>query len=209
MASSEDQNPETLEDWAKANHLGLTLVFTDIVESTDIGIKLGDTKWIEDLFTHFSKARTLALWYDCHVVKVIGDSLMMAFRTSSEAVDFATEFAVDTAIDYIGIRVGINSGEVQIRENDIYGLNVNFTSRVQHASRFEGILVSNSVKRDYEKTRGTGSDIQFKEMEKELKSFGKEYLWLAQSESLTKAVGAQRKARARLLGKMAIPPWVI
>ena len=62
----------TLEDWAGAQNLGLSLVFTDIVDSTRIGIRLGDTKWIEALFEHFSIARIIALKYDCYVVKAIG-----------------------------------------------------------------------------------------------------------------------------------------
>jgi class 3 adenylate cyclase len=123
----------SLEEWAGSQNLNLTLVFTDIVDSTLIGKKLGDRKWIEDLFTHFSQARALTDFVDCFVVKVIGDSLMMAFRTSTDAVDFALGFLMDTGVEHIGIRIGINSGQVHIRENDIYGLNVNFTSRVQHA----------------------------------------------------------------------------
>jgi hypothetical protein len=51
---------------------------------------------------------------------------MMAFRTSTDAVDFAVAFLVNTGVDHIGIRIGINSGQVHIRENDIYGLNVKF-----------------------------------------------------------------------------------
>jgi hypothetical protein len=53
MTISEDSNAQTLEDWAGAQDLGLTLVFTDIVDSTNIGIKLGDIRWIENLFVHF------------------------------------------------------------------------------------------------------------------------------------------------------------
>ncbi|HVQ36156.1 MAG TPA: hypothetical protein VMS31_01395 [Pyrinomonadaceae bacterium] len=49
--------PLTLEAWAGSANLNLTLVFNDIVESTLIGKKLGDRKWIEDLFVHFSKGR--------------------------------------------------------------------------------------------------------------------------------------------------------
>jgi class 3 adenylate cyclase len=111
----EDQDSVTLEDWAGAQNLGLTLLFTDIVDSTRIGIKLADTTWIEALFDHFSMARLIALKYDCYVVKVIGDSLMMAFRRSSEAVQFAVELTQSTGVDYICIRVGIHSGEVEIR----------------------------------------------------------------------------------------------
>lgn len=60
---SEHQRALSLEEWAGAQNLGLTLVFTDIVDSTRIGIKLGDTKWIEDLFAHFSRARIIASIY--------------------------------------------------------------------------------------------------------------------------------------------------
>jgi len=50
MSPSEDQSSVTLQQWAEADHLGLTLLFTDIVESTAIGIGLGDNTWIEDLW---------------------------------------------------------------------------------------------------------------------------------------------------------------
>jgi class 3 adenylate cyclase len=118
---------QTLEDWAGSQHLSLALVFTDIVKSTEIGIKRGDDKWINDLFEHFSMGREIASCFNSYVVKVIGDSLMVAFKTASDAVSFAMNFEENTGVDYISIRAGINSGEVEIRENDIYGLNVNFT----------------------------------------------------------------------------------
>lgn len=197
--ASQRNSPRTLEEWARSQHLNLTLVFTDIVDSTAIGAKLGDNLWIDDLFKHFSNARLITLFSDSWVVKVIGDSLLVAFRTSTEAVDFAVQFSQDTGVDYIGIRVGVNSGQVQIRENDIYGLNVNFTSRVQHSLPREGILVSNSVKRDYEKSFGSASTVRFSQREVELKSFGQEFLWKVHNPSLIRAVHKQRIARSRLL----------
>jgi class 3 adenylate cyclase len=172
---------QTLEEWAQSKHLSLTLAFTDIVDSTKIGMKLRDPEWIDDLFKHFSQARELASYYDCYVVKVIGDSLMMAFRVSSQAVEFAFHFSINTSVDYIGIRVGIHSGQVQIRENDIYGLNVNFTSRVQSAIPREGILVSSPVRKDYDRTIRTHEAVKFLEEEKDLKDFGKEILCRAVS----------------------------
>jgi len=175
-------------------------MFTDIVESTKIGMKLRDPEWIDGLFNHFSLARVLASHYDCYVVKVIGDSLMMmAFRVPSEAVEFAVEFSIDTSVDYIGIRVAIHSGQLQIRENDIYGLNVNFTSRVQSAIPREGILVSSSVRKDYDRTIRSFDAIKFLEEEKDLKDFGKETLCRAVGPFLHKAWLAKRQARFKLL----------
>src|SRR6202022_1338020 len=97
--SSQQRSPMTLEDWAGSQDLNLTLVFTDIVDSTLIGRKLGDRRWIEELFIHFSQARSLTDFVDCFFVKVIGDSLMIAFRASTEAVDFALGFAAATGVD--------------------------------------------------------------------------------------------------------------
>jgi class 3 adenylate cyclase len=111
---------ETLEEWAGATYPNLTLLFTDIVDSTKIGVALGDHKWIKELFVHFSRARELATQFDCYVVKSIGDAFMVAFRNAPEAILFALEFSADTGVDYIGIRVGINSGFVQIRENEFH-----------------------------------------------------------------------------------------
>lgn len=202
--SSQHTGPLTLEGWAGSENLNLTLVFTDIVDSTLIGKKLGDRRWIEDLFVHFSQARSLTAFADCFVVKAIGDSLMMAFRTSTDAVDFALAFLMDTGVDHIGIRVGINSGQVHLRENDIYGLNVNFTSRIQHAVPGEGILVSNSVMRDYQKTFGLDSPVKFIPRKVNLKSFGEETLYFTFGPGCREANRNHAKARAQILG--VIPP---
>lgn len=198
--SSAYEVPTTLEEWAGSQNLTLTLLFTDIVDSTAIGIKLGDRKWIEDLFLHFSRARLLALNYDCYVVKVIGDSLMMAFRTSTDAVDFALAFIVNTGVDYIGIRAGINSGQVHLRENDVYGLTVNLTSRLQHAVQREGVLVSDSVMSDYKKTFGVDSGVRFNSRDEPLKSFGVTTVYWTFKPGRLEAIRKQRKARADLLG---------
>ena len=56
--ASQKENHKTLEEWAGSKHLILTLVFADIVGSTEIGNSLGDTKWIKDLFVHFKRARS-------------------------------------------------------------------------------------------------------------------------------------------------------
>lgn len=53
--SSHSESHETLEDWAGSQYLSLGLVFTDIVASTEIGIKLGDKHWTEQLFRHLRK----------------------------------------------------------------------------------------------------------------------------------------------------------
>lgn len=199
---------KTLEEWAGSQHVSLGLVFTDIVKSTEIGKKRGDAKWVDDLFVHFSKGREIAARFDSYVVKVIGDSLMVAFRTASDAVSFSLEFEENTGLEHIAIRVGINSGDVEIRDNDIYGLNVNFTSRVQHALPGGGILVANSVQRDFNKRYGDDSGVRFIAREVDLKSFGRETVFFVATPVLMKVRQEKYRARKALLGTKA-PSWLV
>ncbi len=197
----QQQTPKTLEEWAGATHPNLTLVFTDIVESTKIGVTLGDNDWIEDLFVHFSRAREFAARHKGYVVKSIGDAVMVAFRNAPDAILFALDFSIDTGVEYISIRVGINSGFVQIRENDIYGLNVNFTSRIQHKLEKWGIYVSDVDKKDFEKAFGRRSSeiCWFRQKDREIKDFGNRTLWWVMSPTLREAIKEQIRARKRLL----------
>jgi len=134
---------------------------------------------------------------------------MVAFKTASDAVSFAIDFEENTGVDYIAIRVGINSGDVEIRENDIYGLNVNFTSRVQHALPEGGILTANSVQRDFNKRYGDGSGVKFIPREVDLKSFGKETVYFVATPRLLKTRQEKFKARQALLEAKKVPDWLV
>src|SRR2546430_13671384 len=90
-------------------------------------------------------------------------------------------------------------GQVEIRENDIYGLNVNFTSRVQHALPGEAILVTDRVQRDYDRKFGKDSGVRFIPREVPLKSFGKETVLFVATPELAKARRNHFEARTSLL----------
>jgi class 3 adenylate cyclase len=188
----------SLQDWTGAKHLSLTLLFTDIVDSTVLGGSLGDDTWIVDLAEHFRIGRMLADQYDHHVVKVIGDAFMIAFRNSVQAVEFAVEFSKNTGRPYIGIRVGIHTGRVEIMDNDIYGLNVNKTARIQSENQKEGILVSDPIKEDFVKARGSSSRRFFRPMESTLRSFGRTPLWTFTDSDLKTVYLETGKARKRI-----------
>ncbi|MEK6333971.1 MAG: adenylate/guanylate cyclase domain-containing protein [Acidobacteriota bacterium] len=200
---------QTLEEWAGSQHVSLGLVFTDIVKSTEIGLKRGDATWIDDLFAHFTIGREIAARFESYVVKVIGDSLMVAFKTASDAVSFAIDFEGNTGVEYIAIRVGINSGDVEIRENDIYGLNVNFTSRIQHALPGGGILTANSVQRDFNKRYGDSSGVKFIPKEVDLKSFREGNSYFVATPALAKTRREKFKARQALLEAKKVPSWLV
>ena len=193
---------DTLENWAGATRLNLALVFTDIVDSTAIGQKLGDNKWMIELSEHFRVGRLFASSYDCFVVKVIGDAFMVAFRNNTDAVEFSLDFSKNTGVEFIGIRVGIHTGQVQIMDNDIYGLNVNKTARIQSSIDKEGIRVSDPIKEDFEKAYGTNSLLRFSLSPSNLKNFRNTRLWTIKNRELILSYISTTKTRNEILGVM-------
>ena len=109
MSSEYDVRP-TLEEWAGSQSLNLTLVFTDIVDSTVIGRKLGDRRWIEDLFAHFSLARSLASHYDWFRDALLDLQARLA-RCYKETSDGASRFAWDRCRS-TGCEIWSASGEM-------------------------------------------------------------------------------------------------
>lgn len=82
---------QTLQEWAGAgvSKMTIALVFTDIVGSTELLRKLGDDRWIEMLMEHFYRARAHIDVNYGHEIKLIGDSVMAAFRSADDALNFA------------------------------------------------------------------------------------------------------------------------
>jgi class 3 adenylate cyclase len=163
---------KSLQEWARPNTKLVALVFTDIVDSTSLGNSLGDEKWIALLRKHFDRARFLMWTLDCCEIKIIGDSFMVVFRSVLEALDFALAFNKDTGSPEIKIRVGIHVGPVRVIDNDIFGIMVNYTKRVESAFSVSGIVISSEAKThiDYEKAT-RHSTIIFKSYKARFKGF--------------------------------------
>jgi class 3 adenylate cyclase len=146
-AGVEDWNPRTT----------LAVLFTDIIDSTTLARTVGDKAMFEMLDKHFETARIKLMRYDAFEIKIIGDAYMAAFRTADDALQFALEFRADTGDPQIAIRVGIHVGPVRIKDNDIYGLMVNYAARLSHVEDAgeEGIFLSDSAKANIEAEYGS------------------------------------------------------
>jgi class 3 adenylate cyclase len=136
---------QTLQQWAGETRI-FALVFTDIVDSTTLANQLHDEQWIEVLLTHFAQARRLMAKYNHHEIKIIGDSFMVAFRDAPEALDFTLALQADTGDDRVKIRAGIHLGQVRIIEDDMFGIMVNYTKRVESTENSHGIRLSDVVR---------------------------------------------------------------
>ena len=171
----------TLQEWAGAGPTSMTtlaLVFTDIVGSTDLAVRNGDKKWIEILMKHFRQARRINEACNGYEIKPIGDAYMVAFRTAADAFQFAWQFYNDTGHPQVQIRVAIHVGQVRIVGNDIYGLMVNYTSRIQHLLPRLGIMLSDVAKNDIVAELGNDlPEFSLIPVRESIKSFGTQNLW--------------------------------
>lgn len=133
--------------WAGSTQITLATVFTDVVESTKLGVELGDETMNEVRRNHFTKVRELIAKYEGYEIKNIGDAFFVTFRTAVQAFDFALTLSRDTGDKRIKIRAGIHVGPIIIEENDAFGSTVNYTDRViKMAAGKDDIWVSNQAR---------------------------------------------------------------
>lgn len=123
-----------------------TIVFTDIVGSTERAASLGDDHWRDLLDSHDKVVRRELARFRGREVNTAGDGFVATFASPSVAIECA--HAIVDAVGEIGlaIRVGIHAGEVEVRGSDIAGLAVHIGARVAtHAGSGE-VLVSSTVR---------------------------------------------------------------
>jgi class 3 adenylate cyclase len=161
---------QTLQEWAGRSRI-FALVFTDIVDSTKLANELKDPKWIDLLKKHFRQATELMVKYDgYHEIKIIGDSFMVAFYSAADALDFVLDLYEDTGDQRIKIRAGIHVGSAEIIEDDIYGIMVNYTKRIESTDNRWGIHVSNFAKTEID-NKGRHAGLSWDPREVEFKGF--------------------------------------
>ncbi len=123
-----------------------TIVFTDIVGSTERAASLGDDRWRDLLDKHDRIVRRELARYRGREVNTAGDGFVATFTSPSVAIDCAQ--AIVDAVSEIGlqVRVGMHAGEVELRGSDIAGLAVHIGARLgAHAGPGE-VLVSSTVR---------------------------------------------------------------
>lgn len=123
-----------------------TIVFTDIVSSTQHAAAMGDIRWHALLDNHDTIIRHELERFGGIEVNTVGDGFVAIFTSPSGAINCANEI-VD-AVQPLGIevRVGIHAGEVEIRGDDIAGMAVHIGARVSALAGPSEVLVSSTVR---------------------------------------------------------------
>jgi small GTP-binding protein len=141
--------------WAGSAKATLALVFTDIVGSTQLGNELGNEAMSVVRRAHFKQARDLIVGCEGYEIKTIGDSLMLAFRTTLAALNYVLALHTNTGDERVTIRAGIHVGLVEIEEEDAFGTMVNYTARVQSQAKGAEIWMSDRAKIDIDEERSS------------------------------------------------------
>ncbi len=145
-----------------------TVLFTDIVGSTERARELGDRAWHVVLDEHHARVRSLLEHHRGREVDTAGDGFFASFDGPARAIRAACAIREDVQALGIQIRAGLHTGECELMRDKIGGIAVHTGARVAAAAEPGEVLVSSTVK-----DLVAGSGIVFADRgERELKGVG-------------------------------------
>ena len=123
-----------------------TILFTDIVSSTELAARLGDGAWIGALDRYDTVVDRQLERFRGRTVKTTGDGTLAVFDGPARAVRCAQ--AIRDGVSRLGLdlRAGVHTGEIELRGEDIGGIAVHIGQRVSAIAEAGEILVSSTVK---------------------------------------------------------------
>ena len=151
--SGDDQVVEEVREFltgarvaAEPDRVLATVMFTDVTASTERAAALGDHRWKELLDAHDAAVRHQLEAFRGREVKTTGDGFLATFDGPARAIRCAE--AIRAAASELGldVRIGLHTGEVEVRGDDIGGLAVHIGQRVSALTEPSEILVSSTVK---------------------------------------------------------------
>jgi class 3 adenylate cyclase len=124
-----------------------TVLFTDMVGSTEHAASAGDRQWRAVLERHERLAGREVGRYRGQVIKTTGDGILASFDGPARAVRAGMALR-DRAPSELGVelRVGVHTGECEVIGNDLGGIGVHIAARVQATADPGEVLVSSTVK---------------------------------------------------------------
>ncbi len=123
-----------------------TVIFTDIVASTELARSLGDTAWHRLLDQHDRIANAEIQRHGGRLIKTTGDGILATFDRPSRGVACSQAIAAALRPHDLQIRAGVHTGEVELRGEDIAGIGVVIASRICDLANADEVLVSRTVK---------------------------------------------------------------
>jgi eukaryotic-like serine/threonine-protein kinase len=147
----EDERPDIASGMSPDGTV--TILFTDIENSTALNEQLGDRRWLEVLRAHNSIVRDCIREHGGYEVKSQGDGFMIAYPSARRAVECAVDMqrklarAGDGDLEaQLRVRIGLHTGEAIREGDDFYGRSVTFAARLGDEAEGGEILASSVVR---------------------------------------------------------------
>lgn len=123
-----------------------TVVFTDIVGSTEAAAALGDDRWLDLLARHHAIVRGDLARFRGREIDTAGDGFLASFDGPARAVRCAS--TIVSAVRDLGIevRAGVHTGECEVMDGKLTGLAVHIGARVATLAAPGAVLVSSTVR---------------------------------------------------------------
>jgi len=123
-----------------------TILFVDIVRSTEKAARLGDARWTQVMSHYYAAVRKELKALRGKEVVTTGDGLLATFAAPAAGVRCAS--AIHEAVRTLGlqIRVGLHAGEFKVSGGEVIGLALHIGARVAAKARAGEVLVSSAVK---------------------------------------------------------------
>jgi class 3 adenylate cyclase len=152
-AGNSDAVIDEIEEFLTGTHQAVepdrvlaTVLFTDIVGSTERLAEVGDRRWRELLGDHFRLARRDLARHRGREIKTTGDGLLATFDGPARAIRCAGAIRDSARQLGIEVRAGLHTGEVEILDQDLGGIAVHIGARVAAEAGPGEVLVSGTVK---------------------------------------------------------------
>jgi class 3 adenylate cyclase len=129
----------------EADRLLATILFTDLVSSTEQATRLGDRRWRDLLASHDAAVRRALERFHGREVKTLGDGFLAAFDGPARGIRCSC--AIRDSLQRLGLEVRsrLHTGECEVVGDDVGGVAVHIASRVMANAQAGEILVSRTV----------------------------------------------------------------
>jgi class 3 adenylate cyclase len=152
-----------------------TIMFTDIVRSTERVVNVGDRDWTALLTAHDRAVRSELERFSGEEIKTTGDGFLAIFDGPARAIRSALAVSEATRDLGLEVRAGVHTGEIERDDGDIHGVAVHATARIMGHAEPGEVLVSATTK-----DLVAGSGLSFTDRgERELKGIGLRRLFAA------------------------------
>ncbi|HVM41704.1 MAG TPA: adenylate/guanylate cyclase domain-containing protein [Acidimicrobiia bacterium] len=133
-----------------------TVLFTDVVGSTERAAEVGDRRWRELLDDHDALTLREVERFGGRLVKLTGDGALAVFDRPGRALSAARTVLDSVASIGLQLRAGLHAGEVELRGDDVGGIAVHIAARVSALAQAGSVFTSATVK-----DLVVGSDFEF------------------------------------------------